>query len=97
MAYNQSIPGELVSLDQMVLPTLGFVAQMTGILTKQRYQFSMVYVDQATRLGYVYLQKTASAEETLEGKEAFERYSMSHGVHLRNIMPIMEYYVHTSG
>ena len=83
MAYKPSIPGELVSVDQMVLPTLGFVAQMTGILTNQRYRFTTVYVDQATRLGYVYLQKTASAEETLEGKEAFERYSMSHGVQIK--------------
>ena len=40
----------------------------------------MIYVDQASRLGYVHIQKTSSAEETIEGKRAFERYARSHGV-----------------
>ena len=61
-------PGEVVSVDQMVSPTPGLIAQMTGILTKKRYKYATVYVDQATRLGYVYLQQSATAEETIKGK-----------------------------
>jgi hypothetical protein len=34
-----------------------------------------VYVDQASRLSFVWLQKTATAEETLLGKEAFKQYA----------------------
>ena len=73
-------PGEMVSVDQLVSPTAGFVAQMTGILTLQRYKYATVYVDQASRLGYTYLQKSATAEETIKGKIAFELYARSHGV-----------------
>jgi hypothetical protein len=39
-----------------------------------------VYVDQATGLGYVHLQKSTSAEETVESKKAFEAYARSHGI-----------------
>lgn len=73
-------PGYCVSVDQLVSPTPGFVAQMTGILTTARYTCATVYVDQASRLSFTYLQKTASAEETLEGKIAFELYAKDRGV-----------------
>ena len=48
---------------------------MTGFITKQRYKYATVYVDQYSGLSFVYLQRTASAAETLEGKWAFERYT----------------------
>ena len=73
-------PGQVVSVDQLVSPTPGLIAQMSGFLTKKRYRYATVYVDQFSSLGYVHLQKTASAEDTLEGKKAFERYAMTHGV-----------------
>ena len=73
-------PGEVVSVDQMVSPTPGLVAQITGILTKQRYKYATVFVDQATRYGYVHLQKTATAEETIEAKKAFEAKLATFGV-----------------
>lgn len=41
---------------------------MTGFLTTKRYRYATVYVDQYSRMGFVYLQKTASAEETVEGQ-----------------------------
>jgi hypothetical protein len=68
-------PGDIVSVDQMVSPTHGFIAQMTGILTTSRYKYATVYVNQGSHLGYTYLQKTASAEETIKGKIAFELYA----------------------
>ena len=76
-------PGEVVSVDQMVSPTAGFIAQMTGILTKQRYKYATVYVDQATRFGYVHLQKTGSVGETLEGKKAFEILAQDSGISVK--------------
>jgi hypothetical protein len=77
-------PGEVVSVDQMVSSTHGFVAQMTGILTKARYKYATVYVDQGSRLGYVYLQTTATAEETIKGKIAFELHAKSHGINIQS-------------
>ena len=76
-------PGEKVSVDQLVSPTPGLVAQMTGKLTTKRYRYATVYVDQATGYGYVHLQKTATAEETIEGKLAFEDMALRHGVMIK--------------
>ena len=67
----------------MVSSTHGFVAQMTGILTKARYKYATVYVDQGSRLGYTYLQKSATAEETIKGKIAFELFARSHGIKIQ--------------
>ena len=72
-----------MSVDQLVSPTPGLVAQMTGILTTKRYKYVTVFVDQASKLGYVYLQKTATVEETLEAKKAFQQYSMDRGVTIK--------------
>ena len=68
-------PGKRVSVDQLVSPTLGLVAQMMGILTTKQHTFAMVFIDQATQLSYVHCQKGPSAEETLETKAAFEEHS----------------------
>jgi hypothetical protein len=76
-------PGHCVSVDQLVSPTPGLVAQMIGFLTKTRYKYATIYVDQASRLSFVYLQKTASADETLKGKEAFELYARERGITIR--------------
>jgi hypothetical protein len=77
-------PGQVVSVDQMKSPTPGFIAQMTGILTTRRYEYATVYVDQYSSVGFVHLQKTASAEETLLGKMAFEHYCAQHGVKVQH-------------
>jgi len=77
-------PGEVVSVDQLISPTPGFVAQMTGILTKKRYKCATVFVDQFSGLGYVYLQQTTNAEETIKGKRAFEAYAKQHGVKVKS-------------
>jgi hypothetical protein len=77
-------PGQVVSVDQLVSPTPGLIAQMTGFMTTKRYNYATVYVDQMTRFGYVYLQKTASAEETIESKRAFEALARRHGVRIEH-------------
>jgi hypothetical protein len=73
-------PGQVVSVDQMVSQTPGLVAQMSGFLTKKRYKVATVFVDHYSNLSYVHLQCTTSAKETLEAKEAFERYAEQSGV-----------------
>jgi len=76
-------PGDIVSVDQLVSPVPGFIAQMTGKLTTKRYRYATVYVDQASRLGYVHLQKSPDAEETVNGKEAFETHMASMGITIK--------------
>ena len=67
-----TVPGEVVSVEQLVSPTPGLIAQMTGFITRKRYKYATVFVDQFSGLGFVYLQREASVEETLEAKKAFE-------------------------
>ena len=59
----------VVSVDQLVSPTPGLVAQMTGFITKQRYNYATVYVDQATSLGFVFLQKTSTVKKHCKASE----------------------------
>ena len=78
---NQALkPGEIISVNQMVSPVPGLIAQMVGFLMKQHYKYATVFIDQASRMGFVYLQKTCSAEETIEAKRAFEKYAANQGV-----------------
>ena len=76
-------PGEVISVDQMVSPAPGLIAQMVGFLTQQCYKYATVFVDQASCMGFVYLQKTCSAEETIEAKRAFEQYAEYRGVRVQ--------------
>jgi hypothetical protein len=76
-------PGEVTSVDMMVSPTPGLIAQMTSILTKKRYKYATVYVDQATRVGFVYLQPDSTVETTIKGKEAYECFALSHGITIK--------------
>ena len=60
--------------------TAGFIGQLKGRLTNRRYKYATIYVDNYSSLGYLYLQKDATADETLKGKQAFELFSQQHGV-----------------
>ena len=53
---------------------------MNGILINKRYKYDTVFVDHFYRYSYMHLQKTASSEETIEGKYAFESIAASHGI-----------------
>ena len=74
--FRAQHPGDIVSVDQLVSPTPGLIAQITGKLTNKRYNYATVFVDQASGLGFVHLQKTAAADETLKAKKAFELYAL---------------------
>ena len=75
-------PGQIVSVDQFESPSPGFIAQLKGTLTKQRFKYGTVFVDQYSRLSYVYLQRTIMSNKAVQAKIAFERYSQERGVHI---------------
>ena len=77
-------PGDVVSVDQLESATPGFMGQITGRLTKQRIVGSTIFVDQASDFTYIHHQTSMSSEETVQGKEAFERFAKSHGVHIKH-------------
>ena len=77
-------PGECVSVDQLVSQTPGLIGQTTGKLTTSRYHVATVFVDHYSRLDFVYLQESTSADETIEAKNAFERFAAQRGVTIRH-------------
>ena len=77
-------PGDRVSVDMLQSPHPGFIAQMTGILTRRRYHYATIYIDNYSAFSYIHLQKTATIEETLESKRAFEAVAKQHGVSIKS-------------
>ena len=77
-------PGEVVSVDQLEANVAGLIAQMAGRPTHSRYKVVTVFVDHATGYSYVHFQKGHSAQETVEGKELFERLAASMGHQIRH-------------
>ena len=77
-------PGQCVSVDQLESPVPGFIAQLKGKLTKSRYRAATVFVDHASRLGYVHLQCDMTNKSTLEAKHAFETYAERSGVKVKH-------------
>jgi hypothetical protein len=65
-------PGAVVSMDQLVSSVPGLIGQMKGFLTRKRYTVATVFVDHFSGMSYVYLQKGATALETIEAKKAFQ-------------------------
>ena len=73
----------LVSINHLLLSTPGLIAQMRGILTTKCDKEATVYVDQVLRLSFTYFQNTTTADKTLEGKEAFEKYDRDQGINIQ--------------
>lgn len=53
---------------------------MRGIPTKLRFMCATIFADQLSGFSYVHPQLSTNAEETLEAKEAFERFGSRYGV-----------------
>jgi hypothetical protein len=83
-SFKPTKPGQVVSVDQLKSPTPGFIAQLTGKLTTGRYRYATVFVDGFSGRGYVHLQKSQSADETMEAKRAFERKCLQDGVRVQH-------------
>ena len=76
--------GQCVSVDMMKSPTPGLIAQISGWITRKRYRYATVFVDNYSKLGYTHLQKTQTAKETLEGKALFEWKCATFGIRVHH-------------
>ena len=65
----------MISVDQLISPTPGLIAQMLGKPTNIRYMGAMVYVDHQSDYTYIHLQMTLDATETIKGKKYFCKIS----------------------
>ena len=77
-------PGDVVSVDQLVSPTPGFVPTHRGRPTVKRYTAATIFVDHYSDFTYVHLMTTNNAETTVAAKQAFEHVAASHGVCIRH-------------
>ena len=73
-------PGQVISVDQLISPTPGFVPTHRGRPTTQRYRGATVFVDHYSDYTYVHLMTEMNAEATVKAKQAFERISATHDV-----------------
>ena len=82
MLRKATAPGQIISIDQLVSRTPGFVPTHRGIPTTKRYCGATIFVDHFSDFTYTHLMSGTSmnAEETVEAKLAFERIASSHGV-----------------
>ena len=58
-------PGKILSVDQLESTSPGFIAQLKGTLTQQRYKYVTVFVDQFSGYTFIYLQKCITSQETV--------------------------------
>ena len=73
-------PGACVSVDQLESTTPGFVAQLKGRLTKDRYRCATIFLDDYSSLSYANLQRSTDGEGTVDAKKIFEVYARSKGI-----------------
>ena len=67
----------------IVLPVPELITQMTSILTKKRYKYDAIYVDQATQLCFLSSQANSTIKTSLKGKEAYKQFASSHSIVIR--------------
>ena len=75
-----TVPGQVVSVDQLVSLTQGFVTTHRGTTTTKRYTGATVFVDHFSNFTHAHLMTEMNAETTVEAKLAFERVCNAHGV-----------------
>ena len=68
-----TVPGAVVSIDQLESPVLGFVPIAKGQPTVRRYRGALVFVDHASDFTYVHMHQHLTTDETIDAKHAFER------------------------
>ena len=73
-------PGEVISVDQLVSPTPGFVPIHRGNPTKKRYIGATIFVDHFSDFTYCHLMTVMDAASTVEAKLAFERLLAIHAI-----------------
>ena len=84
MAKIATYPGQVVSVDQLESTSPGFITQLKGTLTQQRYTYAKVFVDQFSRYTFVYMQKRITSQETVMAKHAFKQSAEQRGVKIKH-------------
>ena len=76
--------GQVISMDQLVSFTPGFVPTHRGTPTNKRYIGATVFVDHFSDFTYCHLMTEMNAASTVEAKQAFERVIGSYDIKARH-------------
>ena len=76
--------GQIVSVDQLESSMTGFIAQLKGKLTTQRYWYATVFMDQYSHYTYVHLQRSITSTETVQAKHSFEHPAEDMGIRIHH-------------
>ena len=79
-----TMPGAVVSIDQLESPIPSFVPIARGQPTTTRYHVASVFADHVRGFTYVHLHQAMTTQETLDAKHAFEHITEQHAVHIRH-------------
>ena len=79
---QSTIPGAVMSIDQLESPVPGFVPIAKGQPTVCKYRGASVFVDHASDFTYVHMHYHLTTDETIDAKHAFERVAEQHGVRI---------------
>ena len=77
-----TVPGAVVSVDQLESPVPGFVLIARGQPTTSRYRGASVFADHASGFTYVHLHQALTTQETLDAKHAFECVAHQHAIRI---------------
>ena len=77
-----TVPGAVVSIDQLESPVPGFEPIAKGQPTVRKYCGVSVFVDHASDFMYVRMHHHLTTDETINAKHVFERLAEQHGVRI---------------
>ena len=58
-------PDKLISVDQLISPTTGYLSQINGILTINQYRYATLFVDHCSSFIYTHFYNTPASDETI--------------------------------
>ena len=75
-----TIPGTVVSIDQLESPLPGFILITKGKPTVKKYRSASVFMDHVSNFTYVHPNELLTTQETIDTRHAFECVAEQHGV-----------------
>ena len=77
-----TVPGAVVSINQLESPVPEFVPIAKGQPTVRKYRGASVFVDHTSDLTYVHMHNHLTTHETIDAKHVFECLAEQHGVRI---------------
>ena len=81
---SSTMPGAVVSIDQLESPVPGFMPIAKGQPTIRKYCGASVIMDHASDFTYVHMHHNLTMDETIDAKHTFERLAEQHGVQIQH-------------